>query len=80
MKAALRSWVPALLPLLALLLALPQAPRDALVIVLDDVGVGDLATAENIQVLAAAFLGLKFRTAPASHVWQMSVTIMELGG
>ena len=34
---------------------------------------------EYIHVPGAGIIGLKFRTAPASQVWQMSVTIEELG-
>lgn len=34
---------------------------------------------ERIHVAAAALIGMKFRTAPASQTWQMSITIMELG-
>jgi len=35
---------------------------------------------ERLYVAGGAILGLKFRTAPASQVWQMAITIRELGG
>lgn len=34
---------------------------------------------EYIHVPGAGIIGLKFRTAPASQTWQMSITIEELG-
>lgn len=34
---------------------------------------------EYIHVPGAGIIGLKFRTAPASETWQMSITIEELG-
>ena len=35
---------------------------------------------ERIYMPGGAFLGLKFRTAPASATWQMQITFRELGG
>jgi len=34
---------------------------------------------EYIMVPGAGIIGLKFRTAPASQTWQMSITVQELG-